>query len=45
MQLVLKVLSAITMVHVFMYTPYMNQLIKQVNQINFKYQKLDSCLY
>ena len=32
-------------VHVFIYTPYMNQLIKQVNQIYFKYQKLASCLY
>ena len=40
MQFVLKVLVATTMVHVFIYAPYMNQLIKEVNQISFKYQKL-----
>ena len=40
MQFVLKVLVATTMVHVFIYTPYTNQIIKQVNQISFKYQKL-----
>ena len=40
MQFVLKVLVATTMVHVFIYTPYTNQLIKQMNQISFKYQKL-----
>ena len=40
MQFVLKVLVATTMVHVFIYTPYTSQLIKQVNQISFKYQKL-----
>ena len=45
MQFVLKVLVATTMVHVFIYTPYMNQLITQVNQISFKYQKLACYLY
>ena len=40
MQFVLKVPVATTMVHVFIYTPYTNQLIKQVNQISFEYQKL-----
>ena len=45
MQFVLKVLVATTMVHVFIYTPYTNQLIKQVNQISFKYQKLACYLY
>ena len=45
MQFVLKVLVATTMVHVFIYTPYTNQLIKQVNQISFKYQKLPCYLY
>ena len=40
MQFVLKVPVATTMVHVFTYTPYTNQLIKQMNQISFKYQKL-----
>ena len=42
---ILEVLVATTMVHVFIYTPYMNQLIKQVNQIYFKYRKLNSCSY
>ena len=45
MQYIFKVLVATTMVHVFIYTPYMNQLIKQVNQISFHYQTLESCLY
>ena len=45
MQLVLKVLIATIMIHVFICTPFMNQLIKQVNQISFKYQALASCLY
>ena len=45
MQFVLKVLVATTMVHVFIYTPYTNQLIKQVNQISFKYQNLACYLY
>ena len=38
MQFVLKVLVATTMVHVFIYTeltPYIYQLIKQVNEIYF----------
>ena len=38
----LKVLVATTMLHVFIYTPYLNQLMKQVNQISFKYIK--TCL-
>ena len=45
MQFVLIVLVATTMVHVFIYTPSMNQLIKQVNQISFKYQKLACYFY
>ena len=45
MQFVFKVLVATTMVHVFIYTPYTNQLIKQVNQISFRYQKLACYLY
>ena len=45
MPFILRVLIATTMVHVFIYTPYMNQLIKQVNQICFKYQKRNSCSY
>ena len=45
MQFVFKVLVATTMVHVFICTPYTNQLIKQVNQISFKYQKLACYLY
>jgi len=45
MQFVLKVLVATTMVHVFIYTPSMNQLINQVNQNSFKYQKLACYLY
>jgi len=45
MQLVFKVLVATITVHVFTYTPYMNQLIKQVNQTSFTYRKLDCCLF
>ena len=45
MQFILKVLVATTMVHVCIYTPYINQQIKQVNQICIQYEKLASCLY
>ena len=45
MQFVFKVVVATTMVHVLVYTPYTNQLIKQVNRISFKYQKLACYLH
>ena len=36
----LEVLVATTMAHVFNYTPYMDLLIKQVNQISFNIKNL-----